>query len=402
MCSQPFGITGKIKRLRAFLASLSPEKLIVSGVLDELLQGAMPARVLCVGKAGRALARGAAARFKGVEGFLFETSDGAPGPAPLNFVHRMGEHPVAGPLSLDGTRSLYEWLMEGEGPLLALVSGGSSSLCCDPPPGWTLKEVAAVETALLESGAPIRDINAVRLRLSRARGGGLRLRAGAWPLFTGVWCDVAPPQWRLTGSAPTFWPRGIPRAERVAERLSLDLPRSLPPLFRVSCSRFDRSACLADSARMVDEAVSFIEEEGMEARPLLAPEAIAPRALARRFKAEALKTAKRPAAIIGAGEAPVRVTAKGRGGRCSHLACEVALALEGVSGWTFVAMATDGVDGAAGSGAVVSDMTAPPREMLKEALAACATGELLDAHSCLLPRDPSGNNLRDLWVLFLE
>ncbi len=65
-------------------------------------------------------------------------------------------------------------------------------------------------------------------------------------------------------------------------------------------------------------------------------------------------------------------------------------------------MATDGVDGAAGGGAVVSDKTALPREMLKEALAACTTGELLDTHSCLLPRDPTGNNLRDLWVLFME
>lgn len=402
MCSQPFGITGKIKRLRAFLALQSPEKRITSGILEELLQGARPARVLCVGKAGRALARGAATRFKGVEGFLFETSDGAPGPVPFNFIHCKGEHPVPGRLSVKGTRYLYEWLMEGKGPLLALISGGTSSLLCDPPPGWTLKEVAMVETALLESGAPIRDINAVRLRLSRARGGGLRLRAGMGPVFTGVWCDVAPPQWRLTGSAPTFWPRGIPRAERVAERFSLGLPWALPPLFRVNGSRFDRAARLADSACMVEEAVSFIKEEGMAARPLLAPEGIAPRPLARRFKAEALKTVNRPAAIIGAGEAPVRVAAKGRGGRCSHLACEVALALQGVYGWTFVAMATDGVDGAAGGGAVVSDKTAPPRDMLKEALAACTTGELLDTHSCLLPRDPTGNNLRDLWVLFME
>ena len=402
MCAQLSGIAGQIKRLRAFLASQAPEQRIASGALAGLLQDAKPARVLCLGKAGRALARGVAARWKGVDGFLFETTDGAPGRVPLDFLHYQGEHPVSGSASVKGTRILYDWLMDDETPLLALVSGGASSLCCDPPPGWTLKEVAAVETALLESGAPIRDINAVRLRLSRARGGGLRLRAGMGPVFTGVWCDVAPQQWRLTGSAPTFWPGGVPSAEGVVKKFGLRPPRPLSPSFRVTGPSLDKAVCLADCRRMVDEAVAFIREEGIEARAVRAPEGISPVALARRFKAEALMTVNRPAAIIGAGEAPVRVTAKGRGGRCSHLACEVALALQGISDWTFLAMATDGVDGSAGSGAAVTSETAPPVGRIEKALAACATGELLDARSCLLPRNPTGNNLRDLWVLFLE
>ncbi len=402
MCAQRSGIADKIKRLRAFLASQSPERRIVSGALDDLLEGARPARVLCLGKAGRALARGAAARWKGVNGFLFETTDGAPGAVPRSFLRCQGEHPVPGRASANGTKSLCRWLMDDETPLLALVSGGASSLLCEPPPGWTLKDVATVEKALLESGAPIRDINAVRLRLSRARGGGLRLRAGAGPVFTGVWCDVAPPQWRLAGSAPTFWPGRVPRAERIVERFSLRLLKPLPPFFRVAGSALDRAVSLADSGRMAEDAVSFIKEEGMEARSILAPEGISPRALARRFRAEALKTANRPAAIIGAGEAPVRVMAKGRGGRCSHLACEMSLALQGVPGWTFIAMATDGVDGSAGGGAVVTGETAPPAGRLEKALAVCATGDLLGEHSCLLPRAPTGNNLRDLWVLFLE
>ena len=402
MRSQPFGIAGKIECLRAFLASRTPEKLIISGALDGLLGNAAVTRVLCLGKAGRSLARGAASLFKGADGFLFETTDGAPGLMPRGFTHCMGEHPVPGRFSVKSTKLLREWLMDGEGPLLTLVSGGSSSLLCEPAPGWTLNEVASIERRLLESGMAIREINAVRLRLSRARGGGLRLRAGAWPVFTGIWCDVAPSQWRITGSAPMFWPGYAARAERVIERHSFRLQKELPPLLRVAMPPFDRARCLLDGDQLAQAAASFLRNEWPRVKRLSVPEAISPRALAKRFKKEALNSVKRPAVIIGCGEAPVRVAAKGRGGRCSHLACEVALALGGMAGWTFVALATDGVDGNAGSGAVVSSETSPPEVMLRKALSQCDTGGLLEAHSCLLPRSPSGNNLRDLWILFLE
>ncbi len=402
MCSQLSGIAGKIEYLRGFLASQAPEKLIISGALDGLLGNQAVTRVLCAGKAGRSLARGAAPLFKGADGFLFETMDGAPGDVPRRFIHRAGEHPVPGRLSVKSTKHLCEWLMDGNGPLLALVSGGSSSLLCAPAPGWTLREVVSIEKRMLGSGMPIREINAVRLRLSRARGGGLRLRAGGWPVFTGVWCDVAPKQWRITGSAPMFWPGAIPRAENVAERRCLRLPRKLPPMLRVVESPFDRATCLCDADRLAEAAAALLKNEWPGARRLSVPEGISPGALARRFKKEALKPGDRPTVIIGCGEAPVRVAAKGRGGRCTHLACEVALALSTLAGWTFIALATDGVDGNAGSGAAISSETSPPEAMLRKALSDCDTGSLLEAYSCLLPRSPSGNNLRDLWLLFLE
>jgi len=60
----------------------------------------------------------------------------------------------------------------GEGDLVfAAITGGSSALATLPPRGIKLKEIQKLTDLLLKSGAPIRDINAVRKHLCRLKGG---------------------------------------------------------------------------------------------------------------------------------------------------------------------------------------------------------------------------------------
>ena len=63
--------------------------------------------------------------------------------------------------------------------VLALISGGGSSLFALPAPGLTLGDKQAVTRALLTSGAPISEINCVRKHLSAVKGGRLALAAPA-------------------------------------------------------------------------------------------------------------------------------------------------------------------------------------------------------------------------------
>jgi glycerate 2-kinase len=64
--------------------------------------------------------------------------------------------------------------------MLACISGGASALMIAPQPGIRLSTMQAINDALLRSGADIREMNIVRSRLDRLKGGGLaRLAAPA-------------------------------------------------------------------------------------------------------------------------------------------------------------------------------------------------------------------------------
>jgi glycerate 2-kinase len=82
-------------------------------------------------------------------------------------------HPVPDASSVRaGTRMLAESAQAGPGALVfVLLSGGGSALCCAPR--VSLGSLQEITRALLASGAPIHEINAVRRSLDPLKGGGL-------------------------------------------------------------------------------------------------------------------------------------------------------------------------------------------------------------------------------------
>lgn len=82
-------------------------------------------------------------------------------------------HPIPDENSITGANSILELAnAAGEGDLVfAAITGGSSALAALPPREIKLKEMRQLTDLLLKSGAPIRDINAVRKHLSQLGGG---------------------------------------------------------------------------------------------------------------------------------------------------------------------------------------------------------------------------------------
>src|SRR5260370_24060721 len=87
--------------------------------------------------------------------------------------------------------------------VLALISGGGSSLFALPAPGITLSDKQAVTRALLKSGAPIAEINCVRNHLSAVKGGRLALAAQRAPVVSLIISDVPGDDPETVASGPT-------------------------------------------------------------------------------------------------------------------------------------------------------------------------------------------------------
>lgn len=285
-------------------------------------------------------------------------------------------HPVpdaAGAAATQRMLGLMRGLGEGDF-VLALISGGASSLLVAPAEGISLTDKQAVNAALLGSGAPIGKMNVVRKHISGAKGG--QLAAAAYParMLALLLSDVPGDDPAMIGSGPTVgdastgadaravlrdWHVDVPDSVRAA----LDRPTGVVPpgdqrLSRVRNVVFAAPAqSLAAAAEMAQGAGCAVQVWGDdiegEARDVAAEHAARVRALL-----DAGAGQDGPLVILSGGELTVTRRGAGVGGPNAEYALALALALDGAVGVHAIACDTDGVDGAAEvAGAVIGPMT---------------------------------------------
>ena len=250
--------------------------------------------------------------------------------------------------------------------LLALVSGGGSSLLSLPAEGLSMADLKAVTSQLLRCGATIQEINTVRKHLSAIQGGRLAAACKAAVLALIV-SDV-------TGDDPTHIASGPCAADPTTYRDALDVLQKYgvaPPA--AVRARLDEGARggIAETPKPGDPVFSRVENRviatahaSLEAAgAVFAARGIRPVILGDTVTGEAAEVAKvmaalvrelrryrspfpPPVALISGGECTVTLRAEGgRGGRCSEFLLALAIELEGVPAIHALAADTDGIDG---------------------------------------------------------
>ncbi|EQD54182.1 glycerate 2-kinase, partial [mine drainage metagenome] len=103
-----------------------------------------------------------------------------------------GNHPVPGPGSLAAGRALWAAARAAEPAdrLLFLVSGGGSATAELPVARLDLDDCVRTTEVLLDGGAPIQAMNAVRRHLSQLKGGRLAMASRAGRFATVAISDV--------------------------------------------------------------------------------------------------------------------------------------------------------------------------------------------------------------------
>ena len=334
------------------------------------MAGALPAQptgrlcIIAVGKAGAEMMRIALAQGLHPHSGLVITAQGHLPPDfrfPDQIQVVIGGHPVPNAASVAGAGKALELagqLDEGD-HLLVLLSGGGSALMAAPVDGISLAEKQAVTRALLHSGATISEINSVRKRLSRIKGGGLARAAGAADLTTLIISDVPGDDPALVSSGPTIPDTADPAlAGRIMARYQLPLsagvraaladPPNDPPRPRSVTGKRQAVRIIAAARDALDAAAAVARAQGVEVVDLgdnLQGEA---RTLGARHAALALQLAGtgRPILILSGGETTVTVThPDGRGGRNLEYLLGLTIALDGAPGIHAIACDTDGIDG---------------------------------------------------------
>lgn len=271
--------------------------------------------------------------------------------------------------------------------VLCLISGGASALLTAPAPGLTFADKQAVNDALLRSGAPIDEMNAVRKRLSAIKGGRLARAIAPARALTLLISDVPGDSPAVIGSGPTVPDTtSAQEALAVVERYSLVLPVHVRELLLGN----DPVAAIPDNqeVRLVATPQMSLEAAAEAARAAGATAMILGDAIEGEARIVGLVMAgiatqvrrhgqpgRAPLVLLSGGETTVTVRGNGRGGRNAEFALGLALALDGEPGVSAIACDTDGIDGSEdNAGALVLADTlararaagADPRAMLDD------------------------------------
>jgi glycerate-2-kinase len=340
---------------------------------------------------------------------------------------REAAHPVPDARAERAAREAIA-LVEGARPeevLVVLLSGGASSLLACPAEGLALEDLAAATAALLEGGAEIEELNAVRKHLSAVAGGQLARRAACRRIEVLAISDVPGDRLDVIGSGPlvpdpTSYADAIGAIDRrglrgriparVIAHLSAGARGEIPETPKPGEGDFSRvrTTLVASNRTALEAARAAAARDGLRAIALEGSLRGEAREAGRRLAALAAAVdCEAPVCLVAGGETAVRVRGRGRGGRSQELALAAALGLAGNARVAILAAGSDGTDGPTDAAGAYADGATLERAR-RRGLDARAALEDNDSYSFftaeggLFRTGPTRTNVMDLALLSVK
>jgi hydroxypyruvate reductase len=336
-----------------------------------------------------------------------------------------GGHPVPDAASLSGTQQLMQTVAAAaaEDTMFFVLTGGASALLVEPAAGLSFADVQSASRLLVNGGAAIDEINAVRKHLSAVTGGRLRQRAKCRTFCTLAISDVIGDSPAAIGSGPTVAdPSTFAQCLDIVDRYRLRdaLPRAVVDHLeggaagRIAETPKDTSQPLSSSPYRIvasnrisiDAAAQAARQAGCRVEILTTEMQGHTHDAAHRFatalrRAAAANNDASPLVLLAGGETTLAVADAGRGGRNQEFALVAAMDLEGVGNVALLSAGTDGTDGPTdAAGAFVDGSTIARARALgfdvREALRRHDSYPLLDALGDLYRTGPTGTNVMDI------
>ncbi|MCV3737269.1 glycerate kinase [Rhizobium sp. TRM96647] len=284
-------------------------------------------------------------------------------------------HPVPNSMSMEAARRIMHAVdgLQPQDLVVALISGGGSSLLAAPAGNMSLEDKQAMARMLLACGATISEMNTVRKHLSRIKGGRLAEMARPARVVTLAISDVPGDEIAEIASGPTVADRTtVDDAREIITRYGLKLPDTALDVLAAGLETpkpgtpEGEARIIAAPSMALAAAARVARRHGLS--PLVLGDALegeakemgrshAGLALSRRHQ---MVHSQQPTVLLSGGEATVSLgdRSPGRGGRNTEFLLGLALELKGAQGIWALAGDTDGIDGSeSAAGAIVTPTT---------------------------------------------
>ncbi|MFQ6119555.1 MAG: glycerate kinase [Methanosarcinales archaeon] len=287
-------------------------------------------------------------------------------------------HPIPDASGVKGTKEILNLLqgLEEKDLVIFVISGGGSALLTLPKDGISLEEKQRVTKMLLDSGASISEMNAIRKHLSKVKGGQLARVAYPATLISLILSDVVGDRIDVIASGPTVPDKStFKECIDIVEKYSLNFPESVNNLLLKGVKReieetpkesskiFERTYNLIIGSNIL--ALKAAEQKAKELgyNTLILSSSIEGEtrevakvhtAIAKEIHATG-NPIQKPACIISGGETTVTIKGKGLGGRNQEFALASAIEINGMYDTVILSGGTDGTDGPTDAAGAVAD-----------------------------------------------
>jgi hydroxypyruvate reductase/glycerate 2-kinase len=338
---------------------------------------------------------------------------------------KAASHPIPDQASWDGAREivrLSELAIQGD-LVIATFTGGSSALMVWPAPGISLQDKQLLNKLLLECGASIQEINAVRKHVSLVKGGRLGLKIFPAELVNLTVSDVIgdpldcitdltvpdtstyQDAW-ATMDKYSLWDK-IPRniCEHLKQGTDIETPKVYTNSYHSFITVTSREVCLstADKCREMGFETHILTNS-MDGESRLAAKDFINTAYQIARKSDPLKRL----AFLSSGETTVTLDGStGEGGRNQEFSLSAAHMIADQKGVVVACLATDGTDGPtdACGGLVDSETVHRARNAgidPEDALSFHVSMKALQATGDLMISGPTGTNVNDVALLLID
>jgi len=340
-------------------------------------------------------------------------------------------HPIPDEAGVDGARQIIELVRTaGENDLvLFLVSGGGSALLPGPADGLTLAEKQRTTQMLLQSGATIQEVNAVRKHISKLKGGRFAKLVAPANCVSLILSDVIGDSLEAIASGPTVadsttygdcleivrrygltdkTPHAVVNLlRRGAEGAIDETPKPSDAIFhKVQNVIIGSNRAALNGAERQAETFGYqtrVLSSSVEGESLTVAKSHA--ALVKEI-ARSGQPLRRPACVISGGETTVTIRGDGLGGRNQEFALAAAVEIDGLDGVIVLSGGTDGTDGPTDAAGAIVDASTVQRGRARglDAAAFLARNDsyhFLKATDDLLITGPTFTNVMDLQVMLV-